>query len=137
MVEFQYTGNVHFDEKAMFNLLDNPKAGPGTVGAHMRKIGLEILAGAKAMVGVRTGNLRRSIHMRQGLRGRVQYVEVSGNTKYAYLHHEGARRHLITAKPGRIMRFYVGGRVVYAQKVNHPGSRKNPYLTVPMRKAVR
>ena len=75
--------------------------------------------------------------MRQGLRGRVQYVAVGSKLPYAAAHHEGTRSHLITASTGRIMRFNVGGKVVYAQKVNHPGTKPNNYLTVPMRRAVR
>jgi hypothetical protein len=127
-------GKVTFDEKAMFDLLDNPK---GTVGHHLQKIGLEILYGARAMVGVRTGRLKRSLNYRQGLRGRVQYVAVGSNVKYALMHHEGTRHHTIRAHQGRLLRFNVGGRVVYARKVNHPGTRPNRYLTIPMRKAVR
>lgn len=137
MSMFEFDGKVNFHNKAMFDLLENPRGGRGTVGAYMRKIGLEILVGSKAMVGVRTGRLRRSISMRQGLRGRVQYVEVSANTKYAYMHHEGTRKHRINAAQGRLLRFNVGGRVVYVRKVNHPGTKPNPYLTVPMRRAVR
>ena len=67
----------------------------GMVGRHMRKIGLEILSEAKTLTGVRTGNLKRSLHMRQGLRGRVQYVTVGSNLRYAEAHHEGTRPHRI------------------------------------------
>lgn len=109
----------------------------GSVGRHMKKIGQKIVVGAKTMVGVRTGNLRKSIHMRQGLRGRVQYVSVGSNLKYAAAHHEGTKPHEITGSVGRIMRFNVGGTVVYARKVNHPGTKPRKYLTTPMRRAVK
>lgn len=125
--------HLKLDNAQLEVFLNHPK---GVVGHYMRKIGLEIMAGAKAIVGVRTGRLRRSIHMRQGLRGRVQYVSVGSNVKYAEAHHEGTRPHAITAHPGRIMRFNVGGRVVYAHKVNHPGTKPRKYLTIPMRRAV-
>ena len=118
----------------MFHLLNDPS---GDTGRYMKKIGLQILAGAKAMVGVRTGRLRRSLHMRQGLKGRTQYVEVGSNVSYAYMHHEGTRRHTIRAHEGRLMRFNVGGKVVYAVKVNHPGTKPRKYLTIPMTKAVK
>ena len=129
--------NIRLNDAALDKLLNNPNGGKGTVGAHMKKIGLQIKAESKAIVGVRTGNLRRSIVMRQGLRGRVQYVSVGSPLSYAAAHHDGTKSHLITPSPGRIMRFNVGGKVVYAQKVNHPGTEPKSYLTIPMRRAVR
>lgn len=131
---FQSSGDIHWDEPALNHLLNEPS---GDVGRHMRKIGLSILAGAKAMVGVRTGRLKRSLHLRQGVRGRVQYIEVGSNVPYAYMHHEGTRRHEIHAREGRLMRFNVGGKVVYAKKVMHPGTKPRKYLTVPMNRVVR
>ncbi len=125
---------LHLDNKKLNFMLDNPK---GEVGKHLRMIGLEILIGARAMVGVRTGRLRRSLHMKQGRRSRYQYITVGSNMNYAYMHHEGTSRHQIRAREGRIMRFNVGGRVVYARKVNHPGTKPRKYLTVPMTRAVR
>lgn len=126
--------NITYNEAALYKLLNSPK---GAVGLHMRKIGLEILAGSKSMVGIRTGRLKRSLAMRQGVRGRVQYVAVGSNVSHALMHHEGTGPHKITASPGRIMRFNVGGKVVYAHKVNHPGTKPRKYLTVPMARAVR
>jgi hypothetical protein len=126
--------NLTLDSKAMYKVFDSPS---GIVGLHMRKIGLEILAGAKAMVGIRTGRLRRNITMRQGIRGRVQYVQVTADTTYALMHHEGTRPHEITGGVGRLVRFNVGGKVVYARKVQHPGTNPRKYLTVPMTRAVR
>ena len=131
---FQGPSLVKFSHKEMHHLLDDPK---GPVGQHLRRIGLQILVGARSMVGVRTGKLKRSLYMRQGLRGRVQYVEVGATDSKAFMHHEGTKRHDIRSDTGRILRFNVGGKVVYVRKVDHPGTKPNPYLTVPMRRAVR
>jgi hypothetical protein len=127
-------GKLTFDETRLDFELNNPS---GMVGRHLRKIGLEILAGAKAMVGVRSGNLRRSLHMRQGLRGRVQYVAVGSDLRYAEAHHEGTRAHRIDPRGGRVMRFNVGGTVVYARRIDHPGTKPRKYLTIPMTRAVK
>jgi hypothetical protein len=127
-------GDLNLDEVQLNYELNSPT---GMVGRHLRKIGLEILTGARAMVGVRTGNLRRSLHMRQGLRGRVQYVAVGSNLSYAEAHHEGTRPHRIAPRDGRIMRFNVGGTVVYARRIDHPGTKPRKYLTIPMRRAVK
>lgn len=132
--EMYVAGSLRLSDRALFNLLDNPK---GDVGRYMRKLGLQILAGSKAMVGVRTGNLKRSLSLRQGIRGRVQYVEVGSNVRHAYWHHEGTKPHEIRGHEGRIMRFNVGGRVVYARKVSHPGTKPRKYLTIPMRRVVK
>lgn len=126
--------NLSFDNVGMHFLLDNP-AGP--TGRHLRKIGLFILRSGRKLAGRDTGRLRRSMYMRQHYRGRVQYVEVGAKVPYAYDHHEGTRRHTIRATPGRVMRFNVGGKVVYAKKVDHPGTKATKFLTTPMRIAVK
>lgn len=126
--------DVRFDERALDRLLNQPS---GDVGKHLRKIGLLIFAGANVMAGRKTGDLRRKMYMVQGRKGRYQHVEVGSKSRHAYLHHEGTKPHRITPENGRLLRFNVGGRVVYAKKVMHPGTRPNPYLTVPMRRHVR
>lgn len=45
----------------------------------------------------------------------------------------GTRPHLIRPVRARVLRFTVGGRVVYARLVRHPGSKPNDFL----RKALR
>lgn len=126
--------NLQLDDKALNKLLNSPK---GPVGKHLRVIAQKILTEAKTMVGVRTGALKRSLTVRQGARGNVQFVSVGSNLPHALMHHEGTRPHEIRALPGRVMRFNVGGRVVYAQRVDHPGTRPRKYLTVPMNRHVR
>lgn len=127
-------GDVKFDEAAMYRLLVSPQ---GDVGRFMRRIGLKILAGAGTMSGVRTGDLRRRLYMKQGVRGRTQYVEVGSKSRHAYWHHEGTKPHLIVPENGRVLRFNVGGQTVYAKKVLRKGTRPNPYLVAPMKRAVR
>lgn len=92
---------------------------------------------ARATAGVRTGNLRRSMtterkRVRNGLEGRV-----GSPVKYAQLHHEGTRAHVIVPRKAKALRFMVGGRVVFASRVRHPGTRPNPYLTRWLQEAVR
>jgi hypothetical protein len=40
----------------------------------------------------------------------------------------GTKAHVIRPKRGKFLRFYVGGNVVYARKVNHPGTAKRPFM---------
>ena len=125
---------VRFNEPKLDFMLNNPS---GTVGRHMRRVGLTIQILAKSTAGVRTGALRASIYMKHNRKGKYQYVEVGSPLSYAKDHHEGTRPHSIMATPGRVMRFNVGGRVVYAKKVNHPGTRGTRFLTGPMRTVVK
>jgi hypothetical protein len=48
----------------------------------------------------------------------------------------GTRPHRIfPRRPGGVLRFDVGGRVVYARYVNHPGTRANNFLLEALRQA--
>ncbi len=46
---------------------------------------------------------------------------------------DGTRPHRIVPKNGSVLRFTVGGRVVYARVVNHPGTRARPFLDQALR----
>ena len=49
----------------------------------------------------------------------------------------GTRPHRINPRrPGGVLRFTVGGRVVYARLVHHPGTAKNDFLTEALRAAL-
>lgn len=62
---------------------------------------------------------------------------VSGHEASLYVH-EGTRPHPIhPRRRGGVLRFVVGGRVVYARAVSHPGYRGDPYLTRAMRAVIR
>jgi hypothetical protein len=126
--------NLRLDGRALDFMLDNPR---GPVGQHLSRIGTVILTGARAMVGVDTGRLRRSLYKRQSRDTRGQYVQVGSNVGYAYDHHEGVAPHVIEASTGRMLRFRQGGQIVYARRVMNPGYRGRKYLTVPLRRAVR
>ena len=83
-----------------------------------RKVSGEVLR-------VRTGNLRASIHstMKEGATEIKGTVASSGDVKYAAIHEFGGKTapHIIEAK-GRALAFMMGGKQVFAKRVNHPGS---------------
>lgn len=126
--------NLRLDEAALDRMLNSTR---GEVGRHMRWIGLQILGGARTMVGVQSGRLRRSLYMRHERTLRGQYVQVGSNMSYALVHHEGSKPHVIASTSGRVLTFRSRGRVIHARKVNHPGFRGRKYLTVPLRRAVK
>ena len=110
----------------------------GTVGRWLTGMGREITTAAKLQAGVKTGALKASIHMEHSRNPLGQEIRVgSNNIKYATMHHEGTKPHIIvpnrapqlvfmSAKSGR-------PRIIRTTLVHHPGTKANPYLTIPMR----
>jgi hypothetical protein len=105
----------------------------GAVGKYLTRKGNEILVSARARVGVRTGALRASLHMRHMRDPRGQQIWIGSNLHYALAHHEGTKPHVIVPKSGKMLRFVSKGRVVYTHVVNHPGTKANRYLADALR----
>jgi hypothetical protein len=107
-------------------MLNSPE---GDVGKYLAKKGRLITAAAKAQVGVRTGALRSSIHMRHLRDSRGQYVKIGSNLDYALLHHQGTKPHVIRPDRAKVLRFVRGSTIIYATSVMHPGTKANRYLS--------
>jgi hypothetical protein len=102
----------------------------GQVGRYLKKQGTKVTTAARAQVGVKTGQLRSSIHMRHMRDSRGQYLKIGSSVKYAYMHHEGTKPHLILPKgPNTHLRFFSKGVIVFAPLVRHPGTKPNRYLS--------
>ena len=117
---------VIFRPRAIDFLLNDPY---GPVGRYLFVRGRAIMAAAKGQVGVKTGRLKASIHMRQERAPLGQVLRVGSPLSYALMHHEGTRPHIITPNKAQVLRFTSGGRVIYTHAVKHPGTRPNRYLT--------
>lgn len=79
--------------------------------------------------------------MGQGIRARVDYrssgphgVITSTHPATVYVVH-GTRPHIIRPVRAQVLRFTVGGRVVYASVVHHPGTRPNTFMIQALREA--
>ena len=119
--------NVTFYEPVIARYLESPT---GTVGRFLKRKGLLVQAAAKRQVGVQTGALRASIHMRHFRDPRGQYVKIGSSLPYARMHHEGTRPHLIRpTTPGGVLRFQTKGQLVITHLVRHPGTKPNRYLS--------
>jgi hypothetical protein len=121
---------VKIYDSVLDNLINNPN---GEVGRFLKEKGKEILTVAKAKVGVRTGALRSSLHMRHMRDSRGQHIWVGSTLDYALAHHEGTSPRTIVPKSGKMLRFTSRGRVVYAHAVQHPGTKPNRYLSEALR----
>jgi hypothetical protein len=102
----------------------------GPVGRDLNKRARRVMTAAKAQVGVDTGRLKQSIHVRNHNRTMTgQSIQVGSPVSYALAHHNGTRPHLIVPKTAKVLRFTAGSRVIYTHSVRHPGTRPNKYLT--------
>jgi hypothetical protein len=122
--------NVTID-KGQLHLVLNTRA--GNLWDALDRRGRAIVSDAKKRVGVKTGALRSSIHMRHLGNATGQYLWIGSKKHYAYAHHEGTRPHVITPDKAPLLVFRSGTRVIKTPIVNHPGTRPNPYLTAAMR----
>lgn len=108
--------------------------------AHLQQVGLDTanrlvtdvtrrtLNRSAVLCPVDTGRLRASgtMSVRQlgnQVTGRVDYT-----ADYAMAVHDGTSPHTITPRRGERLRFVVGGQVVYARSVHHPGTPARPFL---------
>lgn len=89
---------------------------------------------AKVLAPVDTGRLRASIRIesRRTLTLRSVYT-IGSDVSYAAMVHDGTRSHKIRPKSAKALRFRVGGKVVFAQVVNHPGTKPRPFLDKALR----
>lgn len=100
--------------------------------ASMRELentGRRVVNRAKILCPVDTGRLRASIKGRASRTWtlRPQYT-VSSNVDYAPMVHDGTRPHIIRPRTKQVLKFNVGGQVVFAKVVHHPGTRARPFL---------
>jgi hypothetical protein len=117
---------VIFYEPVLDRFLNHPS---GHVGRHMDRRGRLVMAAAKRQVGVNTGMLRASIHMRHSRDTRGQYIRIGSPLPYARVHHEGSRPHIIRPNSQQVLKFVSKGQIIFAHAVRHPGTKANKYLT--------
>lgn len=79
----------------------------------------------------RPGTLRDSIVVRLARQGRGVAAIVGSEDRIALWHHEGTVPHVIVPRRAKFLVFYWKrvGRVVFAKRVSHPGTRPNRFLT--------
>lgn len=107
----------------------------GASRQELTNAGRQVVNRAKVLAPVDTGRLRAAIGPAKfsrswTLRPRVT-IEV--NVAYAAFVHDGTRPHIIRPRNAQVLRFQVGGQVVYARVVHHPGTRARPFLDRALR----
>jgi len=100
----------------------------------LREAGRQVVNRARVLVAVRSGRLRGSIKADPprifSFRGSLT---VGSDLEYAAAVNDGARPHIIRPKRRQALRFVVGGEVVYARVVHHPGNKGSHFLDRALR----
>jgi hypothetical protein len=126
MLDYKFEKLTIYKDKLHIEL-NTPKGG---LWRTLDRKGNLALRGAKAMVGVQTGALKRSIRMNHYGNTQGQKLVITAGKNYALKHHEGTRPHTITPKDqGGVLVFSGRSRVVRTTTVNHPGTRANKFLS--------
>lgn len=115
----------------------------------LRQVGIEAVAQAKIRVPRRTGNLGRTIRIGSISESHIE-VRAGGqlNVGYAAAVERGSRPHVILPKRRKVLAWggartlagnvRTGARATsFAAKVNHPGSKAQPYLIPGFQDALR
>lgn len=106
----------------------------GMVGRSMSILGSRMVIKAKAQVGKETGALASSIGMSVSRAPYGVKLTVHAKDKKAFLHHEGTRPRVIMPKnPGGVLVFSKGARVIKTERVMHPGTKPNRFLSDQLR----
>lgn len=63
--------------------------------------------------------------------------EMTAKAPYASHVEGGTEPHVILPKNGQFLKFNIGGRTVFARKVNHPGTKPHPFMGQAYLKAER
>lgn len=133
---------VRLDAKAIQSIMTSAQ---GPVFRHMMTVGDKVKDGARRQVGVsrpaeRMTRAGGSQHLRDAIvkrpvAGRAgPEVRIVAPLPHAVYHHEGTPAHIIRPRRARMLRFTVGGQVVFARQVNHPGTKANRFLTDPAKR---
>jgi len=100
----------------------------GAVGRWLQILVREVEAVAKSNAPFVTGELRNSIVSSVIPAGVGLVGSVTATASYAIYVHQGTRPHEIHGNP--ILRFPArSGMIVFTPKVDHPGTKANPFLT--------
>lgn len=127
------TAKVTVDVQAE-RLMDLGRSAAGPIFQHMVKLEAKVETAAKRnasgpIVGVRTGNLRSSIHSTTEVRGTLLVGIVTADASYALAVHEGTREHDIVPVAKKVLAWTpAGGSPVFATKVHQPARKGRPFL---------
>lgn len=118
---------IIWNESKVRFLLKSPA---GDVGRDLFKRSVKVAAAARRQVGVKSGKLRTSIKVSShSATSYGQKYSVGSDVSYALIHHEGSRPHVILPVRAQNLVFISRGKLIVTNRVNHPGTKPNKYLS--------
>jgi len=96
-----------------------PERWERAIDSILQELATATLSQFRKIAPVRTGYLRASAYIVERRRGYIMRVDAP----YAAAVEFGSRPHVIMPRRARALRFYIGGREVFARYVRHPGTR--------------
>jgi hypothetical protein len=90
-----------------------------------RDTALDLWGNVREEAPVRHGRLAGSFELEQV--GDLDY-RIRSAVKYALAVQEGTQPHDIIPQQAKALRFEIGGQVIFAKRVRHPGTPANPYI---------
>ena len=82
---------------------------------------------------IKTGELRASLFSRQTSPYRM---EIGATAPHSIFVHQGTRAHEIRPVRAKALRFMMGGKVIFARRVWHPGTRAQPFVKITVDRLV-
>lgn len=113
----------------------------GALNRGLRNLGRIVTPMLQEATPRRTGKLRSSTRFRIRGRAEDQTLEILQTAKtptgefYGRFVRVGTRPHTIRPVRAQALRFEINGRIVFAKRVRHPGTRPNPYARETLRRA--
>lgn len=105
----------------------------GAINRTMRRIGKLMVPVLKGVTPVVTGKLKNSTRFQILGAPDTQVLQIRQGARsvegafYGEFVRKGTAPHVIVPRRGKALRFMIGGQVVFARRVNHPGTAANPY----------
>lgn len=121
-------------DPAGWNLLVKSPSSP--IFKDLTQRGIKLQRYATRQVGKKTRALATTITTKTTIDFRGMVNTTGSSNKIAYLHHQGTRPHIIVPRRAKTLRFVQRGKIRYSQKVHHPGTKPNRYLTDNLIKVV-
>lgn len=118
-------------------LVKDLQAAPGKVAVRredvLDQVSNELLGDQLAHVPVRSGNLRGTLHVqtRPGWR-KIGTDHMAA--EYDIFVEFGTKPHVIEAPAGGVLAFRMNGQLIMTKRVNHPGTRAQPFVANSMRR---
>lgn len=126
---------INIDPQKAAEILRSPS---GPVYRRMVVVSDKVKQRAIDLAPEQTGRLKSEIVKRLSVEGDRIVAHVISPTPYALFVHEGTKPHVIEPKSAKVLAFQPHGSfgVVFARRVNHPGTQRQPYLTDALREVI-